>query len=295
MPRTPSGDLLVAGHTIIDTFWDVRALPAPDRTVPVTAVRVALGGTAANIARATASRGVRTGLLSRVGPDFPSEFRRELARFRLDLRGLTVVPGQRSPTCQIVEDGRGHQMTLIDQGAEADASAAPVPADLVRAYPWTHITTGDPVFQLRLAAAVRAAGGRVAADPAQEIHYRWSPRPLARLLAASELFIGNESEVRAATEKLALGAAERLTRLVPLVVVTRGRRGARAYSREGRTEVPGRTPRRIRQVTGAGDTFRGGFYAAFLRGAPLEEALRDGVAAATRWIETGTYPAGPTR
>jgi nucleoside kinase len=295
VPRSAPGDLLVAGHTVVDTFWDVRALPQSDRTVPVVAVRAVLGGTAANIARAAAARGVRTGLLSRVGPDFPPEFRRELARFHLDLRGLSVVAGQRSPTCLIVEDGKGHQMTLIDQGAMADASDADVPASLLASYPWVHITTGDPEYQLRVAAAVRAAGGRVAADPAQEVHYRWRTRPLARLLAASELFLGNESEARATADRLSGGSVERLTKRVPLVVVTRGRRGARAYSRRGTINVPGRAPRRLRQVTGAGDTFRGGFYAAFLRGATLEASLREGVEAATDWIETGAYPSRTRR
>lgn len=295
MSRAAPDDLLVAGHIIVDTFWDVPQLPAPDRTVPIVAVRRALGGTAANIARAAASRGVRTGLLARVGPDFPQEFRRELEHFRLDLRGLTVVPGQRSPTCHIVEDGRGHQMTLIDQGAMLDASDASVPVSLIARYPWVHVTTGDPEYQLRVAAAARAAGGRVAADPAQEIHYRWQTRPLARLLSLAELFLGNESEARATADRLTGGSVAALTKRVPLVVITRGRRGARAYTRTGTIDVPGRAPRRLRQVTGAGDTFRGGFYAAFLRGVPIEEALTEGVDAATRWIESGEYPGKSVR
>ncbi|MCI4320877.1 MAG: PfkB family carbohydrate kinase, partial [Thermoplasmata archaeon] len=70
-----SGDLLVAGHTIIDRYWDVASLPQRDRTVPVEGVRVRLGGTAANIARAAAGRGLRTALVGRVGDDFPEEFR----------------------------------------------------------------------------------------------------------------------------------------------------------------------------------------------------------------------------
>ncbi|MCI4324808.1 MAG: PfkB family carbohydrate kinase [Thermoplasmata archaeon] len=298
MPGTSSatsGDLLVVGHTVIDRYWHVPSLPVRDRTVPVDQVRVVLGGTAANIARAAAARGIRTGLVSRVGDEFPKEFRSELARAGIDLRGLETVRGSASPTCLIVEDGRGGQMTLIDQGPMGDESSAVLPVRLLPSYPWVHLTTGDPAFQLRVLRAARAVGARVAADPAQEIHYRWKSGPLRQFLTGSEIFFGNESETAAAVRLTRSGRVGNLTRLVPLVVVTRGRRGARAYSRSGTTDVPGRLPRPLRQVTGAGDSFRGGFYGAWLRGAPLADALSDGVAAATAWIETAEYPKGRRR
>jgi nucleoside kinase len=284
----------VVGHTVIDRFWHVPSLPQRDRTVPVASIRVALGGTAANIARACAARRIRTGLVSRIGDDFPKEFLRELVRAGIDLSGLETVRNDRSPTCLIVEDGRGGQMTLIDQGPMGDESHARLPSGLIARYPWVHLTTGDPDYQLRFLAAARSAGARVAADPAQEIHYRWKSEPLRRLLLGSEILFGNEAEVTAAVRLTRVGRVDRLTRLVPLVVMTRGRRGVRAYSRSGSVAVPGRAPRRLRQVTGAGDSFRGGFYAAWLRGAPVKEALADGVEAATRWIETARYPRGRT-
>jgi nucleoside kinase len=233
---------------------------------------------------------VRTGLVSRVGDDFPKEFRTELSRAGIDLRGLETVRRSASPTCLIVEDGRGGQMTLIDQGPMGDESAAKLPERLLPSYPWVHLTTGDPEYQLRFLRAARLGGARVAADPAQEIHYRWKSRSLRELLTGSELFFGNEAETAAAVRLTRSGRVGNLTRLTPLVVVTRGRRGARAYTRSGTIDVAGRRPRPLLQVTGAGDSFRGGFYAAWLRGAPLTDALRDGVEAATSWIETATYP-----
>jgi sugar/nucleoside kinase (ribokinase family) len=288
--RRDPGDLLVVGHTVLDRYWDVRTLPMRDRTVPVESVRLVLGGTAANIARAAAGRGLRVGLVSRVGPDFPDEFRRELTRSRIDLGGFETVADERSPTCLIVEDGRGGQMTLIDQGAMNDAARAVLPLGLLHRYPWVHLTTGDPAFQLRFLDAARAEGSRVAADPAQEIHYRWTAPALRRLLRGSELFLGNEAEAAAAARMMGVGGVARLTRAVPLVVVTRGKKGARAYTRAGVVDAPGRSPSRLLQVTGAGDSFRGGFYAAWLHGAALPEALRDGVVAATEWIGSATFP-----
>jgi len=288
--RANPRDLLVVGHTVIDRFWHVRNLPEKDRTVPVDRVAERLGGTAANLARSASGHGLRVGLVSRVGPEFPPEFRRTLRAGAIDLAGFQTVPGERSPSALIVEDGRGGQMTLIDQGAMGDASRAAVPATLIPKYSWVHLTTGDPSYMLRFLAAARARGVRVAADPAQEIHYRWRAPQLRRLLPGCELFFGNEAETEVACRMLGVSSPARLTRYVPLVIVTRGRHGARAYSRTGTTSARGRTPRPLRQVTGAGDSFRGGFYAAWLRGSPVEEALADGVRSATRWIETAQFP-----
>jgi sugar/nucleoside kinase (ribokinase family) len=293
---TPSIDLLVVGHTNLDRFLEVREIPGADRTVPVTGSRVELGGTAANIARSAASWGVASAVASRVGDDFPIAFEERLAAQGVDVRGLERVRGARSPTCYIVEDGRGSQITLIDQGAMGDEPGARVPLSLLRASRWVHITTGPPALQLRVLAAARRLGRPVSADPAQEIHYRWRPRDLTELVRNSEIFFGNESEVRAVQKAFGAARPEELLSEVPLVVMTRGPKGVRAYSRAGTHEAQAERPRRLRQVTGAGDAFRGGFYAAWFAGQPLDGCLVAGVRSSRIWIETGGGPpkaAGP--
>ena len=179
-------------------------------------------------------RGPRPASRSRRAGSAPTSRRnseRRLRAERVDLEGLETVRGERSPTCLIVEDGRGGQMTLIDQGAMGDAADAVLPLGMLHRYPWVHLTTGDPAYQLRMMDAARSEGSRVAADPAQEVHYRWGARDLRRLLGGSEIFFGNESEASATARLFGMSAAARLTRLVPLVVVTRGTKGARAYGR----------------------------------------------------------------
>ncbi|MCI4348073.1 MAG: PfkB family carbohydrate kinase, partial [Thermoplasmata archaeon] len=78
-----------------------------------------------------------------------------------------------------------------------------------------------------------------------------------------------------------------LLEVVPLIVETRGRDGAVAWTRAGSSKVPAARPRKVRQVTGAGDGFRGGFYAGWFRGQPLRTCLAYGNWAAARWLETG--------
>jgi sugar/nucleoside kinase (ribokinase family) len=284
-PQAGRLDLVVAGHVNIDHFLHVARMPTRERTVPLTGRATALGGPGGTLARIAARHGVKVGLIARVGEDLPAAFREELRRDGVDLSGLETVPGAYSPACYIFEDGRGHQMTVIDQGPMGTAAGAAVPEALLVRAGWLHLTTGDPAFLLRLKRAARERGLRVAVDPAQEVHYRWTRRPLEELLSGAEMVFGNVAEIARMRTLLRLPSDEALLDRVPLVLRTEGAAGVTAFSRAGTTHVPAARLRRRAKVTGAGDAFRGGFYAAFFRGEPLQNAMRAGTVAAAEWMQ----------
>jgi len=278
-------DLLVSGHVNVDRFLSVDAFPAPDRTVPVLASRAELGGTATTIARVASRLGVAAGLLARIGDGFPEEYLAEIRTSGVDVRGVERVRRTSTPTCYILVDRRGVQRTLIDQGAMSRTRGAPLPTAWLGEYSWVHLTTADPQFQLRLQKAALDRGLRVAADPAQEIHYRWNPRSFRALLHGSELLFGNRSEIARALEFVGARRTEQLLDHVPLVIRTEGDAGASAFSRAGPVHVRAARPARVRSLVGAGDAFRGGFYAAWFAGQPLAHCLTAGTRSAARWIE----------
>ncbi|MCI4352526.1 MAG: PfkB family carbohydrate kinase [Thermoplasmata archaeon] len=286
-PRRPGLDLAVVGHTNIDHIFRVARLPATDRTVPVRNRETRLGGTAGNIARVAARLGVRTALASHIGTDFPIQFRKTLLREGVDLTAFATVRGARSPACFIVESTPGEQVTLIDQGPMEKDPGSPVPTRLLARVGWVHLATGDPHYQLRVLAEARRLGVPVTADPAQEIHYRWEPAALRRLLSGSEMFFANQDELARALQMLRIKGVRGLLEVVPLVIETQGAAGAVAWTRAGSVRVLAVRPRKVRQVTGAGDGFRGGFYAGWFRGQPLRDCLAYGSWAAARWLETG--------
>ncbi len=293
------GDLLVSGHINVDHFLYVRRFPGPDRTVPILSERRVLGGTAANIARVAAGYGVRTGLRARIGGDFPREFLRVLRASRIDTEGIEMVRTELTPTCYITVDDRHEQRTLIEQGCMADElqNGNDARTRAVAGYSWVHVTTGRPRWQIALAEEARRRGARVAADPAQEIHYLWDRGTLRRLLEVSEILFGNRHEVARAVELLRLRRVGDLLDFVPLVIETLGRRGVRAHSRSRTLEVPAAEHRNVRSFVGSGDAFRAGFYAGWFDGLPLAGALEAGTRAAARWIEGRSVPtivAGPS-
>ena len=278
-------DLLISGHVNVDRFLGVRSFPASDRTVPVVSQRIELGGTAANIALAASRYGVATGLVARIGEEFPPAFLETLRHRRIDLRGVERVRGVSTPTAFIVEDLQGRQRTLIDQGPMGEVPPRRVSRPWLSEYSWLHVTTGEPDFQLRLLAQGRAEGVRGAADPAQEVHYRWDRGRLRKLLAGVELLFGNRSEIARVSTLLGSHGPEALLSRVPLIVRTEGAGGTTAFSRRGSIHVPAVRPRVVRSIVGAGDSFRGGFYAAWFEGEELKACLTAGARAAAHWME----------
>jgi nucleoside kinase len=278
-------ELLVAGHINVDRFLTVRTFPSSDRTVPVVENRIRLGGTATNLALVATRLGVRSGLVSRIGPDFPPEFRDRLERSHIDLRSVLTVPRASTPTCYIVEDRHGRQRTLIDQGPMGSSPGPLVPPSVISEFSWLHLTTGPPDHHLALARLARRHGLRVTADPAQEIHYRWDSRRFRRLLQLSEILFGNRSEIARAVELAGVRGTTGLVERVPLVVRTEGPGGSTAFTHRARLHVPATRPRRVVSIVGAGDAFRAGFYSGWFAGRPLAECLAAGGHAAARWVE----------
>jgi sugar/nucleoside kinase (ribokinase family) len=287
VPPSRRRELLVAGHVNVDRYLEVASLPPADRTAPVLAERSELGGTATNLARAARRFGLRVGILSRIGDGFPPAFRSVLVREGIDLRGLEEVRGTPTPTCTIVRERNGRTRTLIQQGPMATRGPRSLPGPWWKEYRWIHLGTGDPRHGLRLARAARSAHLRVALDPAQEILYRWDRATFAAALPLADILFGNRAELARAAAWAGGGRLDRLLRYVPLIVRTEGEGGATGLYRGGRSHVPGRRPRRVRTLVGAGDAFRGGFYGAWFAGEPLPRCLEAGNRAAVLRIEGG--------
>ncbi|TIR58481.1 MAG: carbohydrate kinase, partial [Mesorhizobium sp.] len=69
-------------------------------------------------------------------------------------------------------------------------------------------------------------------------------------------------------------------------VITAGSAPVLGFDQSGVFAIDPPSPRRVADVTGAGDALTGATVAALLRGLPLRRALREGVAAAMLAIES---------
>lgn len=287
MTRAPF--FAVCGHTNIDVQLQVKELPKAGQSVPVLDRRTVWGGTACNIARHAAGLGIGVRLWSRVGDDFPANWRDALLSDGVDLAHLDVARGGRTPTCTILTDLLDRQCYAMDQGAMGQMAENPPDPSLIEGLGsggWLHIATGDPLAYAALADTARSKGVQVAFDPGQEISFQYDRRSFEGLLDLSDALFVNEAELRVACDFLGYGAPEQFLDHVDTVIVTRAEKGATLYKAKGKPAHVAAFPvARVVDPTGAGDAVRAGWYAALAEGRPMEAALRWGMAAASLVIQ----------
>ena len=299
----PAKDLLVFGHTNIDHIFSVSFLPKQGQTTEVLSKQTLFGGTGANIALNTASLGTTVSLSSYVGSDLPEGFRKRLAKTGVGLEHFFVKEGKTTPTCWIYNDGSQEQMLFMDQGAMKELDHFELPDIDFKDSDLVHIGTGKPAYYLKLLAKQQACKRvecqvpaeellnkrpLIAFDPGQEIHYFYDNKNFPQMMRSADIFFGNRVEWDVALKLLKLRDPTDIDHVVPLAIRTLGEQGSELYMNGTISVIPAVKPKAREDTTGAGDAFRGGFYAALSRGANFEEAAFVGSAAASYSLqETG--------
>lgn len=267
--------ILVCGEALIDLFVDNAtgaALPA----------RAVAGGSPFNTAVGLARLGIGAGFLGGLSTDsFGHHLARCLSREGVDLS--YAVRSERLTTLSVVAtDSGGHPAYAFHGEGKADRVLtsndlpARLPASIAALVFGSYTLAVEPVGAALLALAQREARHRpISLDP--------NLRPgvigdLAAWRVRFEAFLATATLVKASDEDIALGygpepdidrvAADWLARGPSLVVVTRGEKGALAYTRTHRLEVPGRRVAVIDTV-GAGDSFHAALLAWLQRAGAL--------------------------
>ena len=303
-------DVLAIGNAIMDVIADTDAAFLEREGLPAGSMRLIdaeravdlyekmgpgreiSGGAAANTLAGLATLGARTAFVGQVANDQLGTI------YRHDLRAAGVQfdtperEGEPTGRCLILvsPDGQRTMNTLLGAShylpADAidDALVASASILLLEGYLWD---PPEPRAAMRRAINIaRKAGRKVAlatcADFCVHMH-RGDFRSLINEGLIDMLF-ANEEEAAILEGSDADSAIESLARDVPLVVVTRGERGAVAIQNGERVEIKPEPVERVVDTTGAGDLFASGFLYGHVQGRGLEECLRIGAIAAAEVI-----------
>lgn len=136
--------------------------------------------------------------------------------------------------------------------------------------------------------AARAADTRVAFSLSDSFCIARHRADFLRLIDAGriDILFANEAEIRElAGEESFDAAVETTARKVPMLVVTRGDKGAVAVAGSARAEGMAEPIKRLVDTTGAGDLFAAGFLAGQARGLGLQASLKLGAIAAAEVIQ----------
>lgn len=274
---TAAPALVVLGNLLVDdlVFEDGRTRLAE------------AGGAVLYAALGAALWGVRTGIVSLRGDDYPAAALEALREREVDLEGVRDLgrPGARA---WLLYEGRRRQIVhRLERPTHADVSPGigHLPPTWAAAAAF-HLTPTPLEAQRELAGALRARGGAwISLDPHVPLRADTLPAWRAVLPQLDALFVG-EDELR--LEGAGLGDDPRgVLRLLAggrlgLIACKRGARGGVAYdARGGRCVDWPAVAVDVVDPTGAGDAFAGGFLAGRLSGDSLERALLRGAVTAS--------------
>ncbi|MGW0210555.1 carbohydrate kinase family protein [Streptomyces sp. NPDC003233] len=299
------GALLVVGDVVTDVVARHQG-PLAAGTDTAASIRTLPGGAGANVACWAAHAGCAdVRLLGRVGADAAAWHERELIAAGVRPR-LVIDPTAATGTviCLVDAGAAAERTFLTDSGASLRLEPADWSDALLDGVGRLHLSGyllfTEPSRELARTAlaAARARGVPVSLDPA-------SAGFLVRLGVDRFLAFAEGLDVLLPSRDEAclltglpdpVDAADKLSRLVPLVVTKAGADGALvARSGSGPARVPA-VPAAPRDTTGAGDAFTGAFLAALLTGADPEEAAARGCRAGAEAVErVGARPPCPGR
>ncbi|MFD5412701.1 carbohydrate kinase family protein [Streptomyces nojiriensis] len=296
---TGPGALLVVGDVVTDVVA-IHPEPLAPATDTAARIRTLPGGAGANAACWAARTGTaEVRLLARVGVE--SARWHERALVDAGVRPRLVVDAQEPTGTVVALVGKDAERTfLTDSGASLRLCPADWAPSLLDGAAHLHLSgylffadSSRELAEIALGAA-RARGVQVSVDPASAgFLAALGPQRFLDAVAGVDVLLPNEDEARLLAglpepTGVARAAAE-LSRLVPLVVVTRGAAGALIAEHGRITAEVAAEPARAVDSTGAGDAFTGGFLAARLQGADPAEAARAGCRAAALAV---TRPGG---
>lgn len=273
-----------------------------------------LGGNAVYAAAGARVWTPRAGLLGRVGSNFPPEWLEQLASRGLDVAGVKVLPepqdtrtfysyaagGERQDTDPAehfarlgqplppeLEGYRSSTEGQAERGRFGPLAVRPtdIPSEYLDAHA-AHIAPCEFMVHSTLPATLRRTRLRyVTCDPSIRYMQPAQADDVKQIIKGLDAFLPSETEARAFFREPLRDlweAAEAFGALgARLVVIKQGARGQLVYDPAGgrRWHMPA-YPSKVRDVTGAGDAFCGGFLVGLTEtDDPVEAALRGAVSA----------------
>lgn len=248
----------------------------------------ALGGSAAYFSL-SAAHFAPVRVVAVVGEDFPREHRELLAGRGVDLSGLETAPGRTFRWRGEYGPELAHAHTLETQ-LNVFSTFHPRLEAQHRACPYVFLANIDPELQLEVLQQM----DRPALTLSDTMNYWIARKPdlVLEVLRRVDVALLNEEEARAlAGESLLVRAADRLLEQgAKSVIIKKGEHGALYRAANDRFITPAFPVDAIRDPTGAGDSFAGGFlgwvaHCGHVDGEMLPQAMACGTTMASLAIE----------
>lgn len=290
--------VLVSGSVAYDRIMDFpgkfsdNILPGKVHNISISfalnQLAIKYGGTAANVAYTLALLGEQPIVIASVGKDFP-DYATWLQRQGVRLDGVHMVPTDICATAHIITDKGDSQITGFYFGAMRVAALKQskvkraVAASVKKPHTVGLVGAGNTADMVLAAQTYRKAKVPFVFDPGQQTPWLTAEQ-FKSIMHGAHTLIVNDYELALVQKKLKCTLTQ-LTKQLPQLIVTRGKKGADWYLGGKKYTMPVAKPKKVVDPTGAGDAYRSGVVLGLLRGWSVEQAGRVGALAATYAIE----------
>lgn len=241
------------------------------------------GGTSGNIGYSLNLLGINPILYASVGDDF-ALYEQFLKKNKIETSSIQRVPREHCSSYFVVTDKEDNQIGSFYTGATKFNHTLSL-KHLKYKPDFVIITADYPAAMKKFVRECRALKLRYMYDPAFQISL-YSSDELREGITGAQMLIGNDYEIEMIRKKLSITHAQLMT-LVPVVITTLGSRGSiisERTTKESFTIKPAK-PKDVTDPTGAGDAYRAGFVAGYLRGFDLKTCGQMGSVAAAYTVE----------
>ncbi len=238
--------LLVTGSVALDTV-----------STPFGKIEEGLGGSATHFS-VSASYFTDVALVAVVGEDFPQKHIDFLASKKINVDGLQKIPGKTFRWTGHYDFDLNNAQTLKTELNVLEVFSPQVPASCVNP-DFLFLANIDPVLQLKVIEEVKRP--KLIACDTMNFWIQGKRDDLLKTLKKIDLITINEGEARLLSgESNLLKAAKAVRKMGPkIIVIKQGEYGALLFHEDQIFSAPGLPLEDIKDPTGAGDSFAGGF------------------------------------
>ena len=206
-----------------------------------------------------------------VGEDFGAKEMEVFSRRGIDTEGLERAAGKTFRWAGEYSGTMNEARTLDTQLNVFETFAPRVPASYASSE-YVFLANIHPALQLHV--RQQLPGARAVGLDSMNLWIRETPDDLKKVLAVIDILVVNEAEARMLSGEMRLWrAAAALRKMGPrIVVIKRGEYGANLFREGTAFSAPGLPLAEVKDPTGAGDTFAGGFMGHLAKTGDLSES-----------------------
>jgi ribokinase len=268
-------DIVAVGNINIDLSFYTDRMPNKEGEVLSRDFMISNGGSAANFAYAASRLGLKVSMLGCVGDDpLGAEGVMELEGAGVECGWIKRVAGKRTGAVCVLVDRHGGRRMIAYRGANEELTSV-VGGEIPEAK-LIHLSNVD--WEVLAKVLKAGIGSHISLDPGGE-----AKRLGLGSLVGVDILLLNEQECRDLTGLPFREGRDLLARKVSTVVIKLGSQGAYLVKGSKRMLQPPFAVR-VRDTTGAGDSFDAGFLCGFIEGMDMDTCLHFGQAVAAMKI-----------